>query len=170
LQHTAGSVFINGSTGINLTGPVTVTTGVSGVTNNSNAAAGMVGEFLSTSVTTGVNLPNNTPTNVATLTLTAGDWDVNGETWIDVAAASAGATPEAAINTVSATLPTSPGTGTSRSHSPISMAASTSIFVPLRTTRVSSSTASFPVYLVGQLNVTSGTASARGVITARRRR
>lgn len=43
-----------------------------------NAPAGCVGEVLFTSVTVGVNIPNTTPTNIATLALTAGDWDVSG--------------------------------------------------------------------------------------------
>ena len=48
-----------------------------GVTDGSDAAAGMVGEYLTASGS-GVGLTNNVMTTVATLTLTAGDWDVYG--------------------------------------------------------------------------------------------
>jgi hypothetical protein len=51
-----------------------------GVTNGSNAAAGMVGEFLSASNTAGSALTTGVALNVASLTLTAGDWHVWGQT------------------------------------------------------------------------------------------
>jgi hypothetical protein len=51
-----------------------------GVTTNSNAAAGSVGEFLSATVLAGaaLSLTDNTAANVTSLALTAGDWDVEG--------------------------------------------------------------------------------------------
>lgn len=52
-----------------------------GVTNGSNAAAGNVGEFVNSSVLFGsaINLSSNTPLNVTSINLTAGDWNVYGE-------------------------------------------------------------------------------------------
>lgn len=56
------------------------TSGIIGTTTNNNAAAGSVGEFVSSTVTSGspVSLSNNTPTNITSISLTAGDWDVYG--------------------------------------------------------------------------------------------
>lgn len=53
---------------------------LAGVTNGSNAAAGIVGELISASVpvASGVSLTSSTWTNVTSISLTAGDWDVSG--------------------------------------------------------------------------------------------
>jgi hypothetical protein len=48
-----------------------------GITDGSDAAAGQVGEYLTASGA-GVGLANNVLVTVATLNLTAGDWDVSG--------------------------------------------------------------------------------------------
>lgn len=51
-----------------------------GVVNASESAAGLVGEYLSTSVLVAdkVSLVTDTPKTIAALALTAGDWDVSG--------------------------------------------------------------------------------------------
>jgi hypothetical protein len=53
---------------------------IAGVTNGSNAAAGQIGEFLSAIClqANAINLTTGTDTVIATLPLTAGDWDVWG--------------------------------------------------------------------------------------------
>ena len=56
-----------------------------GVTDGSDAAAGAPGEYM-TATASGVALVNNTPINVVSLDLTAGDWDVSGN--VDFAAGS----------------------------------------------------------------------------------
>jgi hypothetical protein len=48
-----------------------------GTTTNDNAAVGSIGEYVS-GTGTGVTLTNGTAANVASITLTAGDWDVTG--------------------------------------------------------------------------------------------
>jgi hypothetical protein len=48
-----------------------------GVTDGSDAVAGKVGEYM-TATASGIALVNNTPINVVSLSLTAGDWDVAG--------------------------------------------------------------------------------------------
>jgi hypothetical protein len=52
---------------------------VKGVVDGSNAAAGNVGEFLSASITTAVNLTTAVAASVGSLVLTPGDWDVWGQ-------------------------------------------------------------------------------------------
>ena len=56
------------------------TSGVIGTTTNNNAAAGSVGELVSSVVLSGsaVALTSTTDTNVTSISLTAGDWDVFG--------------------------------------------------------------------------------------------
>jgi len=57
------------------------TSGVIGTTTNDNAAAGSVGEFVSSVITTGgiVNITaSGTAQNLTSISLTAGDWDVWG--------------------------------------------------------------------------------------------
>lgn len=49
-----------------------------GTVAGDNPPAGCVGEVLFTATTVGVNILNTTPTNIATLTLSAGDWNVTG--------------------------------------------------------------------------------------------
>lgn len=51
--------------------------GIVGTTTNNNANAGSVGEYLS-NTGSAVSLTSGSPTTVATITLTAGDWDVWG--------------------------------------------------------------------------------------------
>ena len=49
-----------------------------GTTTNDNAAAGNIGEYISAAVLSGspVSLTGDTPVNITSISLTAGDWDV----------------------------------------------------------------------------------------------
>ena len=75
-----------------------------GVTDGSNAAAGMVGEVLSASNTTGQQLTTLVTVNVATLALTPGDWTLGGVVIFN--ATSGPNSIIAGISTVPAVLPT----------------------------------------------------------------
>ena len=52
--------------------------GIAGTTTNDNAAAGVVGEYVNSTVAivSAVALTNGTGTNITSISLTAGDWDV----------------------------------------------------------------------------------------------
>ena len=78
---------------------------ITGVTNASNAAAGAVGEFMSSSVLNGSAIPivSGTATNLTSITLSAGDWDVWGNVVITANAAMTEAF--AWVSTSSATQP-----------------------------------------------------------------
>lgn len=52
------------------------TQGIVGTTTNDSAGAGYVGEYLSATNSSGTTVSNATPTNITSLSLTAGDWDV----------------------------------------------------------------------------------------------
>ena len=72
-----------------------------GVVDGSNAAAGQIGEYLSAS-SGSVSLSNGTTTDIVTLALTPGDWDVEG----NVTFTPTGAVSYAAcsVSTVSASI------------------------------------------------------------------
>ena len=59
-------------------GKLTRTAGISisGTNTNDDAASGYVGEYVEASATTGT-LTTNTPTNITSITLGTGDWDLN---------------------------------------------------------------------------------------------
>jgi hypothetical protein len=85
---------------------------IAGVTDGSSAASGIVGEYKSSFVLVGsaVNLPDDTDTQITSLALTAGDWDLSGETFF----VSTGATVDgvrSAINTTVNSLPAVPADG-----------------------------------------------------------
>lgn len=87
-----------------VTGALAVSGGIRGVTDGSNAAAGMVGEYMTVTGTQQTFSGPGTVINLVSLTLTPGDWDVQGTIYFSgdqqVYICSAG------INTVSATLDT----------------------------------------------------------------
>lgn len=76
-----GGFTVSGDGTISGSGVLAVNS-VTGVTNGSAAAAGKVGERIDANVLSGsaVTLTNNTPANVLSLPLTAGDWEVSGVT------------------------------------------------------------------------------------------
>lgn len=88
LSGSTGSGSFVGSVSPVLTGTPTTaqigftdtTKGIVGTTAADNAAAGFVGQLISSVVPTGsaVSLTNNMPANVTSISLTAGDWDVFG--------------------------------------------------------------------------------------------
>lgn len=61
--------------------PFTATNGVYGAINASSAAAGVIGEFMSSIVpfASRITLSSNTTATVTSFTLTPGDWDLSGE-------------------------------------------------------------------------------------------
>jgi hypothetical protein len=134
-----------------------------GTTTNDNAAAGSVGEFISSVilVAAGVSLVNSTSKNITSITLTAGDWDVWGNGCVVFTGVNA--TTVFWQNTVSASLPdfsktTTMGvaaTGTNINAAPIpafrySLAGNQTIF------------------LSADCVFSSGTAKASGALYARR--
>ena len=136
-----------------------------GVTNGSDATAGQVGEWLSSVVATPAGIGNNNPTNVTSLSLTAGDWDVRGEVWFQLGSGTTGSC-EAGISTVTSGLPAAPGVG-SRTTQVFVHQANTGQVLPLATCRVSLN-APATVWLIALAGFTSGTTSVYGRMDARR--
>ncbi len=141
-----------------------------GVTNGSNAAAGMVGEYLSASNTAGNTLTTGVAQNIATLALTAGDWNVAGQT-IFTGANAVTAMLAAAIGSASAVLPTVTqlASGTGAMTQIVATSTKVAVNQVLQTGPVRyNSNAPQNVYLVAQSNFSGGTLTVTGFISARR--
>lgn len=139
-----------------------------GTNTNNSAAAGYVGEFVSSTLTSGtpVSLTNLTIANVTSITLTAGDWDVDGQvsyafgattsvTRLRQGASSASATMtnglDMSVQTTAAQVPTN----------------AIDANLPIPKTRFSLN-ATTTIYLVAQAEFTVSTCAAYGTIRARR--
>lgn len=134
--------------------------GVTGLTTGTAASAGIVGQVLD-AVGTSTSLTTATNTNVATLSLTAGEWEVSDSLQItnsaNVSALSFG------TSTTSATLPTN---WYERYSITTTISSGTSIRQgATRRIRVSAATT---LYLVASATFASGTTTALGYIRAQR--
>lgn len=132
-----------------------------GVTDGSDAATGEVGEYLSATQTSNT-MTNGIVSNIASLTLTAGDWDVEGviSSYNSSAALSYFVS---GLNTTSGANPAFPYVvqlTLAFSSAGVQRAAT-----PTRRVSVSASTV---IYLIAQVGFTSGSTSCDGFIRARR--
>jgi hypothetical protein len=141
------------------------TAGLTGTNTNNNAAAGIVGEYISNSNSTGVALTSNTPINIVSISLTAGDWDVEASMNITPAATTNVTFTQAGISPVSATLQTL-GSGYGSMVIPISYTG-IGMTMPIMTSRVSIATTT-TIYLVISATFTTSTANGYGYLRARR--
>lgn len=133
---------------------------IPGTTTNDSATAGNVGEFQEATFTTIAVGGSNT--NLTTLSLTAGDWDVEGHAIFASGAASSITGIFLGINNVTATLP---ALGRYfQSNAVIGASASESAIPPVTRYSLASTTT---IYLVGQSTLT-GSATASGFLRARR--
>jgi hypothetical protein len=113
---TTGINFYNGGVAntllasISSGGALTLTQGIVGTTAGGNAVAGQVGEYVSSNVLVGsaVSLTTNTPANVTSISLTAGDWDVSGSLCFSAPSGTNLSLAVQWISTTSATQPTMP--------------------------------------------------------------
>lgn len=82
-----------------------------GSATNDSAAAGYIGELLTTTVASGsaVSLTTATSANIATLSLTAGDWDCSAQVTHNAAATTSVTLLQIGISATTATLPTQAG-------------------------------------------------------------
>lgn len=155
---------------VDLTTPGNSRFGNTGVTDASNAVAGLIGECIESEILVGsaVALTTAVVANITSISLTPGDWDV----WATIAYDAAGTTVQssmaAAINTVSATFPTYPGKGAALQFFGTLSTGNDNI-VPVGQRRISVSTTT-TVYLVGFATFTTSTLAGFGYLGARRRR
>ncbi|QUN42426.1 hypothetical protein KEH56_24295 [Burkholderia cenocepacia] len=138
------------------------TAGIKGTSTSDNANAGSVGEYqtatsASTAITTG------TTTNIVSLTLSAGDWDVSGVVNYVPAAGTTATVSYTGISTSSGALQ-SIGSIT---QYPFTAPAGMQQTIPTPTVRVSVS-ATTTVYVVANIAFSGGTCNTLGFIRARR--
>jgi hypothetical protein len=140
------------------------TNGIVGTTTNNNANAGSVGEFV-TATNSAVSLTSGTAANVSSISLTAGDWDVQGGVQFIPAASTVFTQGVASISTTTATQ----GALTAGSGQVIWSGSVTAQQQALQTgvSRISL-TGTTTVFLVGTAGFTTSTLTANGYIRARR--
>jgi len=140
------------------------TQGIVGTTTNDSASAGYVGEVIDSSAT--VTVSSNVYTNITSISLTAGDWDVWGNM---LYASTANATTQFAgwISVTSASYPGNSLSSDLSFNSGTIMTSGQAFTVPYRRYNLSSTTT---IYLTGVAVFTSGTGSIEGRINARRAR
>ena len=144
------------------------TNGIVGTTTNDNAAAGKVGEFLSTtSGNTAVS--TGTAVNISSVSLTAGDWDVWGCAISVPASGTVTSRWIVAISTTSATIPANTPTSAVSGYSSNASAANAVIQQNTGVCRISLASTT-TVYLVVVDTHSVSTMQGNGWIAARRRR
>jgi hypothetical protein len=152
------------------TSPTITTPNIIGVATNSNAASGSVGELVESEILLGsaVTLTTAVPANVTSITLTAGDWDVEGNIAYDTSGGAVSVLLIGWISATSATRPAPPNKGAFFQLYP-STASTYNNVAQVGKMRISvASTTS--VYLSTQVSFSTGTLLAYGYIGARRRR
>lgn len=160
IMNLIGSLTASGSMG--------ATGGFAGAPGGSAATAGNVGEVISSNVTTPISLVSTIQTNITSITLTAGDWDVQGETWVLVG--TGGATGiHGAISNVTASIPGASALNTSRMTINTTFNPSANETFQLKPCRVNVSVSTI-YYLVCLVVFPSGACTATGNIWARRAR
>ena len=140
-----------------------------GVTNGSDAAVGQIGEYIQADRIANVSFTTNVVKTIVSMSLTAGDWDVQG---VAYAASSASVLSSilGSISLVANTMPDSTSwLGSFQSSSTPANQLLGGYAGSTGSTRVSIS-APTTVYLVAQVIFASGTCSCQGSIRARRMR
>lgn len=154
---TAGTIAASGAN--------TDITSLAGTATNDSAAAGKIGEYMSSTVLTAsaVSLTTDTAADVTSLSLTAGDWDVDGLVWQKIAGGASCTYMAVWISTTSATAPTAPAGGIAQAQ--FTMVGNNAI--PTGAVRISLA-ATTTVYLSTLMGFSIGTMAAYGILRARR--
>jgi len=139
------------------------TSGIIGTATNNNAAAGSVGEFQDSTLSGAINYTSTTTaTNIQSLSLTAGDWDVHGYLLFS----NNGSTTTLVTSALSLTSVTQTAiSSTAASNTTASVTISNFSAYPYGRVSLSGTTT---VYLVSTATFSAGTPQAFGGITARR--
>ena len=140
-----------------------------GVTTNSNAAAGSVGEYIENSLAVGsaISLTSTTPANIISISLTAGDWDVRGIIGFSLVTSSTVITYlEGCSTSTSATISTNHTTSFPMATGGSTVVGNNFLLpIPFQRFSLASTTT---IYLVVQASFSANTCSGYGSINARR--
>jgi len=140
------------------------TSGIVGTTTNNNASTGKVGEFISSQIAVGsaISLSTATATNLTSISLTAGDWNV----WGNATFSNSGTASnfQVGISSTSATFP-DPSFVAGMSFSTFAMTGAFQACAPQQRISLSGTTT---IYIVVQANFNTGAVTACGGVYARR--
>lgn len=158
-----------------LVGPnITITTGavssfpLTGVIDASTAATGVIGQPLDATAAAGsVSLTTATPANAVSLSLTAGDWEINGEAYFLGGATTTWNNINASIGSTSATFNAALGKYAAQPLGGFVFGNSASFTLNIPNTRISVSTTT-TYYLVAQASFGVSTLGVGGSLHARR--
>ena len=139
------------------------TAGLVGTTAANNANAGSIGEHVTASQLTNVSMTSGVAVNIVSISLTRGDWDVEGNVQIIPSAGASAA--GAVVSNASGAYPAIAGS----SQLNLNSAAITAFVGPTGSQRFSLASTT-TVYLAAIAVFASGTCAGQGVIWARRRR
>ena len=131
-----------------------------GVVDASSAAAGKLGEVLTATSAADVNLTNNVAASLISLTLTPGDWDVQGVFYTSPTGATI-STIAGAISTTNSAVDAFPY----KVQKTVSIVVTEHVQAPYRRFNVSANTT---IYLTVSANFMGGTVVGRGYLSARR--
>ena len=166
----SASIANDGQTTCTASIPFAAGATVKGVTTNSSASAGYIGEQIRSNVPNGsaVSLTDNTEADVTTISLTAGDWDVSAAVWFTGNSSTTATYLNGAISATSATLPAVGDVNqNSQAYSGFALFANVAVSLPMGPFRVSlAGTTTY--YLVARAKFAVSTCSAFGTIRARR--
>lgn len=172
LPDASGTMLVTGAA-INSVPSITFssTSGVIGTTTNNNAAAGSVGEVITASAPIGspVILSTGVTSDIITVNLTAGDWDVWGLISLAGGSGILMTQVSAWLNTTSVTAPSDGLGGGAYVSLPYASAANGSVVTPVGSTRISVATTT-TIYLSVNVSFSVASLGCAGIITARRRR
>jgi hypothetical protein len=139
-----------------------------GTATNDDAAAGMIGEFISSTIPAGsaVSLTNGSTSNITSITLTPGDWDVWGNVLFGPGG---GAMITGVICGVSASSGSigTPAAADAASYFGLEGSFGNIVYMPISPIRASLN-ANTAYYLLGNCEFSGGTVGAYGFIAARR--
>ncbi|GAB2885949.1 hypothetical protein GCM10027093_21270 [Paraburkholderia jirisanensis] len=134
---------------------------INGVTNGSNALAGSVGEYV-TATGTGVSMSSGVNNTVASIPLSAGDWDVWGNVEFAQTGGALSTVLVTSISQGSASIASAPN----RAVSQFSTSLPQTVTPPMQRVSIAGSST---VFLMAVPTFTGGTLTATGFIAARRR-
>jgi hypothetical protein len=137
-----------------------------GVTDGSDAKPGEVGEFIFANRTTTLSVATGATTDLASITLPPGDWDVTGAVSFQGSSNTGGTDLHAWVNTVAATAPSGDTGGLTMVSTGTAGLLNMLPIPPLRVSSASSVT----IHLSCYTNYGAGTMSVKGMVRARRMR
>jgi hypothetical protein len=152
----------------------TSTVGIAGTTAADNAQAGSVGEFISSIVVAGsaVALTSGTPVNITSISLTAGDWEVQGDAYFTGGASTVGVYRAASVSQTTGTLDLNvpnyniaPDYASTPFGTTTGNASGLGVLTPMIRKSFASTTT---IFLVVQAGFSVSTESAYGMLRARR--